>query len=66
MYTYSGQYCEMSVSFQCSISDDRVINGRWRAIPEWIESVIAVRPMMRLEHCHIATLGRTKLLSENK
>jgi hypothetical protein len=32
------------------------MNERWRETPEWIAIVIAVRPMMRLEHCHIATL----------
>ena len=59
MHTYPSQYCETEkVSFQCSVGDDRLINEQWRAIPEWIESVIAVRPMMRLEHCHIATLDK--------
>jgi hypothetical protein len=32
------------------------MNEQWRETPEWIAVVIAVRPMMRLEHCHIATL----------
>ena len=32
------------------------MNKQKRETPEWIESVIPARPMMKLEHCQIATL----------
>lgn len=35
----------------------RVMYEQKRETPEWIESVIPARPMMRLEHCQIATLA---------
>ena len=34
-----------------------LMNKQKRETPEWIESVIPARPMMRLEHCQIATLA---------
>jgi hypothetical protein len=39
------------------VGNFRVIHEQKRETPEWIESVIPARPMMRLEHCQIATLA---------
>jgi hypothetical protein len=65
--THSSQYCKAEyVSLQRSIGEDRRINERWMVTPEWIESIIVVRPTMSLEHCHIATLIDSKLPSENE
>ena len=62
MHTYTNQHCgPENVSFQYSVSDDRLINEQCREMPEWIERVTAVRPIIKLEHFHIATLCRTKL-----
>jgi len=41
---------------QYSVGDHRLMNEQKRETPEWTESIIPVRPIMRLEHCQIATL----------
>ena len=59
MHTYTNQHCgPENVSFQYSVGDDRLINEQWREIPECIERVTAVRPIIKLEHFHIAILAK--------
>ena len=41
---------------QYLVRDHRLINEQKRETPEWTESIIPVSPIMRLEHCQIATL----------
>ena len=43
---------------QYSMGDDRLMNEQKRVTPEWTESVIPVRPIIKLEHCQIATLAK--------
>jgi hypothetical protein len=59
MHTYTNQYCgPENVSFQYLVGNDILINEQWREIPEWIERVTAVRPIIKLEHFHIAILAK--------